>query len=354
MIVLRTNPNAKVYTDRIKRLRRIEKLFTKLRREGCLPYSEFVELVDNVAIDVEFLAQEYGGGYTPKSLLAVLAKVKELASSYECVPSLERLLANLRRAILPIQAPIPILMREPSEALPEILRSTIGFALEDLAFDLGFTLQLLIRDLGETYSQLANHIAGHGLSEEELKQVGREGLGYIAEALAIAFLTIVKGGAWRLAEKRWARIGGENAITELDLIARNVELGTVKLYLAEVKMNPRKLRPRELVAGKLKPLYEETRRYEVGRDVCAREVVAIAFREVEGEWEDMFKDEVRRAIEEQGVKVCREGLDVGILTPSRMARLAREAGAHSLANAIEVFTKFIQNMETDKQHKNQV
>ena len=60
------------------------------------------------------------------------------------------------------------------------------------------------------------------------------------------------------------------------------------------------------------------------------EVVAIAFCEVEGEWEDMFKDEVRRVIEEQGVKVCREGLDVGILTPSRMARLAGEAGAHLL------------------------
>ena len=37
-----------------------------------------------------------------------------------------------------------------------------------------------------------------------------------------------------------------------------------------------------------------------------------------------------------------EGLDVSILTPSRTAGLAREAGAHSLASAIVVSTKFIQ------------
>ncbi len=42
------------------------------------------------------------------------------------------------------------------------------------------------------------------------------------------------------------------------------------------------------------------------------------------------------------MRVCSEGLDVIIMTPSMMARLAREADAHSLANAIEVFTKFIQ------------
>ena len=330
-------------TDRIRRLRRIEELFAKLRREGCLPRPEFIELVDGVAADIEFLARTYGGGYRPRSLMALLARLKELAGSYECVPSSEVLLASLRRAILlalPIPIPLPM-ARQLSEHLPEILRSTIGFAPEDLASDLGFTLQLLIRDLGAAYSQLADRIARHGLSEEELKRVGREGLGYIAEALAIAFLTVVKSGAWRLAEKRWTRVAGKN-ITELDLIARDVELGVVKLHLAEVKINPRKLSPEKLVAGKLKPLYEETRSYEVGRDVCAREVVAITFGEVGKEWEGAFKNRVREAVKEQGVKMCGEGLDISILTPSRMARLAREAGAHSLASAIEVFTKFIQ------------
>ena len=335
-------------TDRIRRLRRIEELFAKLRSEGCLPRPEFIELVDSVAVDVEFLARTYGGGYRPRSLMALLARLKELAGSYECVPSLEVLLASLRRAILlallaaPIPSPIAeAIAKDLSERLPEILRSTIGFALEDLASDLGFTLQLLIRDLGAAYSQLADRIARYGLSEEELKRVGREGLGYIAEALAIAFLTVVKGGVWRLAEKRWTRVAGEN-ITELDLIARDVELGVVKLHLAEVKINPRKLSPEKLVAGKLKPLYEETRSYEVSRDVCVREVVAITFGEVGKEWKEAFKDRVREAVKEQGVKVCGEGLDVSILTPSRMARLAREAGAHSLASAIEVFMKFIQ------------
>jgi hypothetical protein len=301
---------------------------------------EFIELVDSVAVDVEFLARTHGGGYRPKSLMALLTMLKKLAGRYECVPSLEVLLASLRRAIFPAP-PIPIMAGQLSERLPEILRSTIGFALEDLASDIGFTLQLLIRDLGVAYGRLADRIARHGLSEEELKRVGREGLGYIAEALAIAFLTVVKGGAWRLAEKRWTRVAGEN-ITELDLIARDVELGVVKLRLAEVKMGPRKLSPEKLVVGKLKPLYEETRSYEVGRDVCAREVVAITFSEVGKEREEVFKSRVREAVKEQGVKMCGEGLDINILTPSRMARLAREAGAHSLASAIEVFTKFIQ------------
>ncbi|BES81444.1 hypothetical protein [Pyrodictium abyssi] len=333
----------KALTDRIRRLERIEELFTKLRREGCLPYSEFVELVDSVVADVEFLARTYGGGYRPRSLTALLAKLKELAGSYECVPSLETLLASLRRTILlalPIPVPPPI-AEELSERLPEILRSTIGFAVEDLASDLGFTLQLLIRDLGAAYGQLADRIARHGLTEDELRQVGRDGLGYIAEALAIAFLAVVKGGAWRLAEKRWARVAGEK-ITELDLIARDVEFGVVKLHLAEVKVNPRKLSPEKLVAGKLKPLYEETRSYEIGRDVCVREVAAITFNEVTEEWEDKFKARVRKAVEEQNMKMCSEGLNVNIITPSKMIKLAREAGAHSLASAIEVFTKFIQ------------
>lgn len=182
-----------------------------------------------------------------------------------------------------------------------------------------------------------------GLRDDSIvpKRVGQEELGYIAEALAIAFLTVVKSGAWRLAEKRWTRVAGEN-ITELDLIARDVELGVVKLYLAEVKINPRKLNPEKLVTEKLKPLYDETRSYEVSRDVCVREVVAMTFSEVGKEWKEAFKSRVREAIKEQGVKMCGEGLDISILTPSKMAKLAREAGVHSLASAIEVFTKFIQ------------
>ncbi len=105
-------------------------------------------------------------------------------------------------------------------------------------------------------------------------------------------MTVAKGGVWRLAEKRWIRTSEGGEATELDLVAKSEELGVVKLYIAEVKLNIKRLKPWKLVKEKAKPLYEETQNYEFSKETCLRKVVVIAFSEIDKELDEALKRKI--------------------------------------------------------------
>lgn len=235
----------------VGRLREIAEITLRLRREGELPKTEALRLLQLMREELTVLA-----GSRELRVVALIEGLMNLIERLpiQKVPALERLIDKL--------PPLPgILFPRPREVINEI----------------GFMVERIMERLMERSLILDEHlrlsIAFDPIAS--VSGVDKAHLGYLAEVVGRCWLRDVLGGAWRNAEYRILNS------KDVDALSLTSEQGVLVAYMSEIKLRAEKLeKDIENVAETVKEVDKycmDQRKYGLGKRHEIKEIALVCF-----------------------------------------------------------------------------